>query len=772
MKHVRLLAGVVAAIAVVGAAAYFQTNKRTTLEGPQTAVAKSPIYVGAATCATCHSAQVLAWRGSHHDSAMQHATAQSVLGNFDNVRYEYNGVTSTFSKRDSRFYINTDGPDGKLTDYEVRYTFGVAPLQQYLVEIPGGRMQAVSIAWDSRSQADGGQRWFHLYPKEKIDYKDELHWTKRSQNWNYMCAECHSTNVKKNYDAAADQFKTTWSELNVACESCHGPASQHVEWAKQSPRAEHDDRKGLVFLLNERAGASWMRNVDAKTASRNPPRTTTIEIDTCARCHSRRSTLTENYQHGKPLMDTHLPALLTAPWYHPDGQIKEEDFEYGSFLQSKMFHQGVTCSDCHEPHSLKLRAPGNQTCLQCHSANTYDTQKHHFHPLQSKGALCAECHMPTTNYMVVHARHDHSIRIPRPDLSIKLGTPNACNNCHANKNAAWAAAQMQKWYGKEWSDNWHFGETLFDAEQGAPKIGQDLVAVAASPQIADIARATAATLLPNYLDPTVGVVLPRLLADKSPLVRHAILTTVEVLPPPERLRLAGNLLFDPTLAVRIEAARVLSVVPRESLSLNQQQALDKALREYVDAALASAEHPQSHVNLGLLYLGQGLVEKAEQAYRQAIKLDPTYAAAYVNLADLYRQQQSESKAEATLIAARAAVGQDAGVEHSLGLQYVRAKQMPQALSALATAARLQPDNARYGYVYAVALDGAGESARAIKILQEVHAKHPFDRDVLIGLVGFNKARGNTKEAMGYARKLVAMDPRYGSSEQIMDQVSR
>jgi tetratricopeptide (TPR) repeat protein len=313
---------------------------------------------------------------------------------------------------------------------------------------------------------------------------------------------------------------------------------------------------------------------------------------------------------------------------------------------------------------------------------------------------------------------------------------------------------------------------LFDAEQGAPKIGQDLVAVAASPQIADIARATAATLLPNYLDPTVGVVLPRLLADKSPLVRHAILTTVEVLPPPERLRLAGNLLFDPTLAVRIEAARVLSVVPRESLSLNQQQALDKALREYVDAALASAEHPQSHVNLGLLYLGQGQTDKAEQAYLQSIKLDPLYAVAYVNLADFYRQQQNEDKAEATLIAGRAAVGQDAAIEHSLGLQYVRAKQMPQALSALATAARLQPDNARYGYVYAVALDGAGESARAIKILQEVHAKHPFDRDVLIGLVGFNKARGNTKEAMGYARKLVAMDPRYGSSEQIMDQVSR
>jgi tetratricopeptide (TPR) repeat protein len=330
---------------------------------------------------------------------------------------------------------------------------------------------------------------------------------------------------------------------------------------------------------------------------------------------------------------------------------------------------------------------------------------------------------------------------------------------------------MNKWYGKAWSEDWHFGETLFDAQQGKP-VGQDLIAVAASPQVSDIARATATSLLPAYLDPTVGVVLPRLLSDKSPLVRRAALATVEAVPPQDRLRFAGKLLSDPVLAVRIEAARVLSAVPRESLTLSQQQALDKGVHEYVDAALASAEHPQSHVNLGLLYLGQNQLDKAEQAYLQAIKLDSAYAVAYVNLADLYRQQQRNDKAESTLIAARNATADDAAVEHSLGLQYVRSKQMPLALAALAKAARLQPDNARYGYVYAVALDANGESARAIKLLQEVHTKHPYDRDVLIALVGFSKAQGNTKAASAYAVKLVAMDPRYGSVEQVLQQVSQ
>ncbi len=254
-------------------------------------------------------------------------------------------------------------------------------------------------------------------------------------------------------------------------------------------------------------------------------------------------------------------------------------------------------------------------------------------------------------------------------------------------------------------------------------------------------------------------------------MRRAALATVDTLPPAERLRLADKLLGDPVLGVRIEAALVLSVVPRESLSPAQQQALDGAVHDYIATEQASAEQPQSHVNLGLLYLRLGQYDRAEQAYLQATRLDPAYAPAYVNLADLYRQQQLDTKVEATLLAARAALGDNAAVEHALGLQYVRSRQMPQAMTALAKAARLQPDNARYAYVYAVALDANGETARAIKALQAVHARHPYDRDVLMALVGFSKALGNSTAALAYARQLVDMDPRYGSVEQIMEQAS-
>jgi predicted CXXCH cytochrome family protein len=735
------------------------------------AVAAPAEYVGSKACVQCHKTEFDAWKGSHHELAMQHASAASVLGDFSPGRHTYNGVTTTFSKRGDRFYVNTDGPDGKLRDYEIKYTFGVYPLQQYLVEFPGGRLQALGVAWDARPKNEGGQKWFHLYPKEKVDHRDELHWTRLSQNWNHMCAECHSTKLRKNYDVASDRFRTTWSEINVACEACHGPASRHVAWADKRPGWEQDALKGLPLLLDERRDVQWVFSGTADTAARSRQRTTTREIETCARCHARRSTLVEGDADGRPLMDSHLPSVLASPLFYPDGQIKEEDFEYASFIQSRMFHEGVTCSDCHEPHGAKLRAPGNATCLRCHKAEKFDSAKHHFHPAKSKGASCAGCHMPTTNFMVVHPRHDHSIRIPRPDLSVKLKTPNACNQCHADKSAKWADAQMTKWYGPDRATGWHFGETLFEGRQGVPSAGQDLVAVALSPKSADIARASAAALLPGYQDPTVAMALPRLLADKSPMVRREALGIVDVVPPEHRWRLAGAALSDPVLAVRIEAARVLSVLPRQTLTPAQLQARDKAVQEYVAAALTSAEHPQSHVNLGLLYQRLGEPDRAEKAYLEAIRLGPAYAAGYVNLADFYRLQREDARAETTLLKGRAAVGDDAGIEHALGLNYVRSRQMDKAMQSLAKAARLRPDDARYGYVYAVALNDSGEPGKAVKLLEEVNARHPYDRDVLVALVTFHKGMGNAKAATRYAEKLAAMDPRYGSADQLMRQLS-
>jgi predicted CXXCH cytochrome family protein len=380
----------VAALAVVAAAALALWRPWERPAAPVIAAAvMPPTFVGSQACAGCHADATKAWTGSQHARAMQEATEQNVLGDFADRRFEHRGSSAVFSRRDGKFFVRTDGPDGKAADFEIRYTFGVEPLQQYLIELPGGRLQALTVAWDI-----AGKRWFSLYPNETVPAHDELHWTRRQQNWNFMCADCHSTNLRKNYDAATDTFATAWSEIHVGCESCHGPGSNHVVWAA---KPDGDPRKGLTVILDERAGVRWAMDAKTGNSTRSKLRDADKEIEVCAQCHARRAQIAEGYHAGKPLLDHYVPTLLVEHAYHADGQQRDEVYNWGSFLQSKMYRQGVTCSDCHDPHSGHLKAAGNALCAQCHSPEKYAAKTHHFHAAGSEGAHCVNCHMPTAN---------------------------------------------------------------------------------------------------------------------------------------------------------------------------------------------------------------------------------------------------------------------------------------------------------------------------------------------------------------------------------------
>src|SRR5882757_3875721 len=321
----------------------------------------APTFVGSETCAGCHRAEASLWHSSQHSHAMAHADDKSVLGDFADASFYYYDVRSRFFRKDGKFSVETDGPDGTLGTFEIKYTFGVDPLQQYLIEFPDGRLQALSIAWDSRPKQQGGQRWFHLYPNEQIKHDDVLHWTKLNQNWNFMCAECHSTGVQKNYDAASDRFHTTWTEISVGCEGCHGKGSRHVNWAhdqqRWSPFGKSDNpEKGLAVFLNERNGITWLPDPRTGNPQRSiPPAMLRKEVETCGLCHARRGEFSEDWMPGQSLSDTHVVSNLARGLYHADGQMLDEVYNYGSFKQSKMFAAGVTCSDCHDPHGTKLR---------------------------------------------------------------------------------------------------------------------------------------------------------------------------------------------------------------------------------------------------------------------------------------------------------------------------------------------------------------------------------------------------------------------------------
>jgi Flp pilus assembly protein TadD len=693
---------------------------------------------------------------------MQKATEATVLGNFNNVQFSKDGVTSTFYKKENKFFVRTDGPEGKLQDYEIAYTFGIYPLQQYLIPFSNGRFQSLVLAWNTRPKDQSGQRWFHLYPDQKIPYTDPLHWTGRDQTWNYMCADCHSTNLRANYDLAKDTYATTWSEINVSCEQCHGPGSVHVAWAKKHNSGSYkkaDASDGLIVNLKPVSNAWGLAKPDDVTKHWQGPSRSRTEFETCAPCHSRRRPIVSHFQPGDHFLDDYIPSLLEEWLYYPDGQILGEDYEYGSFLQSKMYREGVTCSDCHDPHSGRLKqASFNATCGQCHSLAKFDIPSHHHHNAGSAEAQCVNCHMPTRTYMVVDPRRDHSFRVPRPDLSSKYGTPNACNQCHTSKSSKWAAEAVVKWFGAARDTSSQFVEALDAGRRGqmdAEKLLASLIADSTKPAIA---RATALSLLPTYLTSGSIPAVHSGLEDSDALVRAAATHALEPFSPQERVALAAPLLADPVRSVRIEAARVLAGTPPQLLQDAQKTALDRAISELIASEMATAERPENHMNLSLLYAQMGREDDAKNELNTALRLDPKFIPAMVNLADLYRAQGRDADAEQWLEKAIALTPNSADAIHALGLLKVRQKKYPEGLALLGKAAGMQPGNVRYSYVYAVGLNSSGQSAKAIAVLEQAHKRRPADRDTLSALAAFERDAGNLQSAITYAEQLVQLDP--------------
>jgi Flp pilus assembly protein TadD len=747
---------------------------------PLRALEANGTFVGSETCAGCHQVETRLWQGSQHQLAMAHATDKSVLGDFSDATFDYFGVKSRFFRRDEKYLVETDGADGELTVFEVKYTFGVEPLQQYLVEFPDGRVQALPIAWDTRPKDKGGQRWFHLYPKEEVRHEDVLHWTKLNQNWNFMCSECHSTGVRKNYDAANDRFATTFAEISVGCEACHGAGSRHVGWAENKARwwpfgKIDDPTKGLSERFSERRDATWIPNAATGNVSRSsPPRLLRAEVETCGLCHARRGEFSEAWTPGQWLSDTHMVSTLGRGLYSADGQMQdtEEAYNYGAFKQSRMFAAGVTCSDCHDPHSAKLRLSGDSTCLQCHSQEKYAAAMHHHHETVSPPLGCASCHMPTRNYMVVDARHDHSFRIPRPDISVKSGTPNTCNDCHADKSPEWSAAAIERWHGPDRKGFQNYAAAFHSAwndEAGATKL---LAAVATDGNAPAIARAGALSELGTRVTPATLNLARVAITDTDPMVRIGALDMLENLPPDQKWSVASPLLLDPVRSVRIRTVSILADVPSERLGENDRGRFDRAAEEFIAAQQFNADRPEARSTLGAFYAERGRYSDAEAEYKAALRLSPQFTGAAINLADLYRQIGREKVGESVLRTAITAVPDDGGLHHALGLSLVRLKRLEDALPELRRAAELDRHNAKYSYIYGVALHSAGRQQEAIAYLREGLTEHPENRDIIMAIVGFSREAGDTATALQYAEQAIKIAPDDPTIRSLVDQLKR
>jgi tetratricopeptide (TPR) repeat protein/nitrate/TMAO reductase-like tetraheme cytochrome c subunit len=705
-------------------------------------------YVGRASCVDCHQAEAAAFQGSHHDLAMDHANSQTVLGDFNDVTFEHHGIISRMYRDGDRYMIHTEGPDGKMADFEVEYVFGVEPLQQYMVEFDRdektpadalARLQVLRISWDTVRG-----RWFYLAPpdvEEKLAPDDDLHWTGIAQRWNTMCAECHSTDLQRNYDPQTQRYATTYSEIDVSCEACHGPGSTHVQLANS---------RSLFWDRNLGFGLAPLKGDDAE-----------LQIQACAPCHSRRGILAGGFQAGDAYCDFYEPSPLRQMLYHDDGQILDEVYVHGSFVQSKMYHKGIRCSDCHDPHSLKLKAPGNQVCTSCHQhpAGKYDTPSHHKHAPGKPGSACVDCHMPETTYMAVDPRRDHSLRIPRPDLSVSLGTPNACTGCHLDSAnvaaelrdglvdyAAWQLAAKQEpqiaaeisrvdawcdqacdqWYGATRNREPHYAEALHAFRSGEKDGVQRLAELAAAAKsMPAIARATALDELANLPDlsqlATSTRAARQALEDPSPMVRAAAIRALaaERYRQDGQSRLAGTLgpsLADPSRLVRTTAARTLaSTGAFRSLTPALEKKFESAIDEVKAGISQVADRAAAHLDWALLCESLGRVKEAVDAYKIAMQVEPGMVGPRSNLAGLLdnllnAQQQagqlSPQEAAATretiatlrrqelpLIERDAKLAPDNAVlQYRLGMAYYLAGRMEEALASLQRSCQLEPEN--------------------------------------------------------------------------------
>lgn len=690
-------------------------------------------YVGDESCKKCHINEHHDWKKSDHYMAMLPANDSTVKGDFNNVTFTADGVTSRFFKKGKKFFINTEGDDGKNHDFEVKYIFGHKPLQQYLVYFPGGRMQVPRLSWDVNKK-----KWFNQYAGQTIPSHDWLHWTGNAQNWNTMCATCHSTNLHKNYDNKTDTYKTSYSIINVSCESCHGQGQKHIRYINSGDYKSGDKITGSYMRLGKKSGQLE-------------------QINTCAPCHARVSEISGKHIESKEIMDNYIPEIPDTEHFHADGQVDDEDYIYTSFLQSKMFSKGVKCSNCHNPHSTQLKHKiGNETCIQCHIPAKYNTPKHTFHPMGTPGGLCVNCHMPGKLFMGNDFRHDHSFRVPRPDLSVKYGTPNACSNCHKDKSEKDLAAAIVKWYGPK--RKYHFSEDLIPGSQIDQNSEAHLTKLVNTKTTPDIVKATAVFYLANIQTQTSLNTILGSLKHKDAQIRYRALRSLANFPPQTWIEAVGPLLSDKVRAVRIAAADLYITIPNEQVPSQYVDAFSKAHGELKKYLEYQTDFSVGNVMLADYYLKMGDYNNAELFYGKGLKKDSKMNYAWLNLSTVYNNLGRNQDA---LNALQQALKNDASNEriyYNLALLYNEMNNKPAAEKAFAKSVALKSQNPRVYYNYGLMLNANQKYKEAETVLLKGIAINSSEPDLYYALTFVYLQNNNFSKAQKTATILKQLDP--------------
>lgn len=689
------------------------------------------LYAGSSACKACHEAAYAAWEKSNHGRAEREYHAGMDKAAFDPARSpSYPGAkTDVFLDKNGLATILAKGIAEKPQSMPVVRVIGNDPLRQFLVSAPGGKLQVCADSYDPHKN-----EWFDVFGNDGREPGDWGHWTGRGMNWNSMCASCHNTRLRKNYEPATDSYHTAMAEKTVSCEACHGPMKDHVDWQGKYPHT-----KGDPTLRKQ---------------------TRDQMIDTCGACHARRGEITGDLVPGSRFHD-HFSLTLTdeTDIYHPDGQVRDEDYEYGSFLSSKMFHAGVRCVDCHDPHTGKRLIQGNMLCMRCHAGGTQppapviDPVKHSFHADGSAGNDCTACHMPVTNYMQRHPRHDHGFTIPDPLLTVKHGVPNACNRCHTDQFAEWSLSHVEKWYGEKMDRNTRTRAFLIaDARQGKPEARDGLLKLLPAEPI-PAWRASICHLLARWvMEPAVSSGLEKALADPSPLVREAAVRALVPL-----MRGGGSsirpavekLLDDDSRSVRVIAAWAVS----DKLDLNS-----RAGKELIHQLDLDSDQPLGRMRLSQFAYLRGDAKSAIAQIRKAIAWDKNSAPFHHDLAILLSTTGDTPAAITSLKEAIRLDPQNAEYHYKLGLALGETGNSDVVIAALEKTVSLDPSYARAWYNLGLSYNAADRPADAIRALLKAEAVEPSDATIPYARATIHARLGQRNEALAAARRSLVLRP--------------
>ena len=635
-------------------------------------------YAGSERCAPCHAEHFERWRSSHHAQAERPVDLELDTVAFEGKpAIEHGSTTSHVQHRDGRFEITTANGSGDEQTFVAQRVIGVEPLRQYLVETPGGRWQALSLAYDP-----AGDEWFDIFGEEDRRPGEWGHWTGRGMNWNSQCADCHQTNFVKGYDDEHDRYDSSWAELGVGCEACHGPLEAHAAWYESDPDGL-PPAEARPFPLGEDLA---------------------LEVDLCGSCHSRRSELLERHLPGQSLLDAFLPELPgMSETFWPDGRVRDEDYEYAPFLLSRLHAGGISCKSCHDPHTARTLFEGDALCMSCHAEPVnevlapIDPVAHSHHEAGSPGASCIACHMPVTTYMQRDPRHDHSFSTPDPALSAELGTPDVCTECHADRDLEWAAARADEWWGELLErPRRERARIVAAARRWDARVVPKLLRWSREEPIAAW-RAVAAGLLGELaavVDPDrtydegelheVDARLLELTRDEHGLVRTFAARALEAGPPDtwERVR---ELREDPIRSVRVSASLALggTVQPDSPARFDLQGWLDH-----------TADQPAGLLTRAALDMHRGQARTAMARLEQAIQWDANSAGIHHTLAVAAAQANLGDRARVAMERACELAPQDPEMWRALALARNETGDPQGAEAAFLEALRLEPAFAR------------------------------------------------------------------------------